>query len=149
MMSEWGRLHRDRSSAVVESEHIVEAEEACWTTRKKVEDLSKLDWVLTTINEQIAWDEAEDAVVNWWLSVKALNNMLNLAERAELFNDWCNTFELLTFKAEHRVVSVKLLELLFRLFKSFYRLRVCWCRTRCSSAQQIAVQLRRSPSLVF
>jgi hypothetical protein len=52
MMSEW-RQHRDGSSAVVESEHIVEAEEAGGTTWKKVEDLSELDWVLASVDEQI------------------------------------------------------------------------------------------------
>jgi hypothetical protein len=63
MMSEW-RMHRDGSSAVVESEHIVEAEEAGGTTWKKVEHLSELDWVLASVDEQITRDKAEDAVVD-------------------------------------------------------------------------------------
>ena len=38
-------------SSVVESEHVIEAEEASWTTWKKMEDLGELNWVLATINE--------------------------------------------------------------------------------------------------
>ena len=110
MMSEWD--HRDESSAVVESEHVVEAEETSTTTREKMEDLSKFHWVLTAIDEQVTWNEAEDTVVNWWLSIKALDGMLNLAERAEFVKYSSDTLELFTLETEHRVVSVQLLELL-------------------------------------
>ncbi len=52
-MSEWQRKPMDICSAVVESEHIIEAEEASCTSREKVEDLSKLDWILALINKKI------------------------------------------------------------------------------------------------
>lgn len=77
-MSEWG--HRDESSAVVESEHIVEAEETSTATREEMEDLSEFHWVLTTVDEQVAGNETEDTVVHRWLSIETLNGMLNLSK---------------------------------------------------------------------
>ena len=100
------------SSAVVESEHVVEAEEACWTAGEKVEHLSELDGILTAIDEKISWNEAKDAIVDWGLGIEALDDMLDLAERAELINDGSDTLELITLKAEHGVISVQFLELL-------------------------------------
>ncbi len=113
-------------SAVVESEHVIETEETSWTTGEKVKDLSKLDRVLATIDEEVTRDEAENAVVDWGLSVEALDLVRNLAERTELFNDASDTLELLTLEAEHRIVSVKLLELLQIIIKrSCEDLQVC------------------------
>ena len=99
-------------SAVVESEHVIEAEETSWTAREEVENLSELDRVLTAVNEEISRDEAENAVVDWGLSIEALNLMLNLTEGAELVNDAGHTLELFTLKAEHGVIGVQFLELL-------------------------------------
>jgi hypothetical protein len=99
-------------SSVVESEHVVEAEETSWATLHQVEDLGKLDGVLTAFNDEISWNKAENAIVDWGLSVKTLNLVGNLAERAELFNNASDTLELFTLKTEHRIVSVQFLELL-------------------------------------
>ena len=82
-----------------------------------MEDLGEFDGVLASIDEEVTRDEAENAVVDWGLGIEALDGMLDLAERAELFNDCGNTLELLTLKAEHRVVSVELLELLKSVLK--------------------------------
>ncbi len=100
------------SSAVVESEHVVEAEEACGAAGEEVEYLSELNGIFTTINEQVAWNEAKDAIVDWGLGIEALDDMLDLSERAELINDGSNTLELLALKTEHGFVSVQFFELL-------------------------------------
>lgn len=132
-------------SAVVESEHVIEAEETSWTTWKKMEDLGELDWVLATINEEVTRDEAQNAVVDWGLSIEALNLVGNLAEWAELFNNASDTLELFTFETEHRIVSVQFLELLKTIIRSF-KLQVCYYRKRCSSAEQTAIQCWWNPS---
>lgn len=77
-----------------------------------MEDLGKLDGVLATVDEEVTRDEAENAVVDWGLSVEALDLMRNLAERAELINDASDTLELFTLETEHGIVSVQLLEFL-------------------------------------
>jgi len=46
------------------------------------------------------------------LSVKTLNLVGNLAERAELFNNASDTLELFALETEHRIISVQFLELL-------------------------------------
>lgn len=43
-----------KSSSVVESEHVIEAEEASRATWKQMENLSELDWVFSVINEEIS-----------------------------------------------------------------------------------------------
>lgn len=99
-------------SAVVESEHVIEAEETGRATWKKMEDLGELDWVFATVDEEITRDEAENSIVDWGLSVKTLNLVGNLAEWAELFNNTSDTFELFALETEHRIISVQFLELL-------------------------------------
>lgn len=51
-------------SSVVKSEHIVEAEEASGATGEEVENLSELDCVLATVDEEVTRDKAEDAIVD-------------------------------------------------------------------------------------
>ena len=77
-----------------------------------MEYLGELDWVFTTVNEEITRDEAEYSIVDWRLSVKTLNLVGNLAEWAELFNNASDTLELFTFETEHRIICVQFLELL-------------------------------------
>ena len=77
-----------------------------------MQHLGKLDWVLATIDEEVARDEAHNAVVDWGLSIKTLNLVRKLAEHAELSHDSSNTLELFTLKTEHRILRVQFLELL-------------------------------------
>ena len=77
-----------------------------------MEHLGKLHWVLTAVDVEIARDEAENAVVDGGLGIKALDLVLDLTEGAELLDDGADTLELITLETEHRVVSVQLLQLL-------------------------------------
>ena len=128
-------------SSVVKSEHVVEAEEASRAAREEVEDLGELDCILAAVDEEVTGDETENAVVNGGLSVETLDLVLDVAERAELVDDRCDTLELFTLESQHGIVSVQLFELLEeRESEIIVCLRVCWCQTRCSSAEQTASQ---------
>jgi hypothetical protein len=66
-----------------------------------VEDLGELHCVLTAVDEEVTRHEAEDAIVDRGLSVEALDLVLDVPERAELFDDARDTLELLAFEGQH------------------------------------------------
>jgi hypothetical protein len=66
-----------------------------------VEHLRELDRVFAAVDEEVARHEAEDAVVDRGLRVEALDLVLNIAERAELFNDAGHALELLALEGKH------------------------------------------------
>ena len=63
-----------------------------------MEDLSELNWILASINEEISRHEAEDAIVDGGLCIEALDSVLDVSKRTEFVNDLGNAAELLSFK---------------------------------------------------
>lgn len=77
-----------------------------------MEDLSELNWVLTAVDEEVTWNEAEDAIVNWRLCIETLDLMLDGTKAVELFQDGWSTLELLSLEGQHWIISVQFLKTL-------------------------------------
>ena len=100
-----------KCSAVVKSEKIVVAVVAGRTANNKMEGLGKLEGLLDiSVDDKVATDERDDAVVESWLSIKSDNLVLNAGHRNKFFHDWLHAKELLAFIAEHWHLCVKSLE---------------------------------------
>lgn len=50
-----------------------------------MEDLGKLDWVLTLVDEEISRDKAENAIVEGRLGIETLDVVSDLTETVEFF----------------------------------------------------------------
>ena len=77
-----------------------------------MEDLSDFDWVLTVVDEEITWHEAQDTIVDWRLCVETLDLMSDLTEAVEFLKNGGSTLELLTLECQHWIISVQFLKTL-------------------------------------
>jgi hypothetical protein len=76
------------SSAVVKSEKVVVAVVASWATNNKVEGLGKFEGLLNvSVDDEVATDKSNNAVVKSWLSIKSDDLVLDAWHGNEFLHD--------------------------------------------------------------
>ena len=76
-----------------------------------MESLGKLHGLFgVSVNDQVATDKRDDAVVKSWLSVEGDDLVLNAGHDSKFGHDSLHAKELLTFVGEHGHLSVEALE---------------------------------------